>query len=591
MGNSEITRKIAVHLAHPFLDLPSPRHNFSKDELDSIYDFLRKNRVILRAMNYAMSKKDRFSVKSSFLEEAIQKSKLFAQTYVFASRLKQKIVEVSKALIESGVCIVFIKSFDEFPLDSHNFDILVKEKDITFARTVLVNLGFKELLQAREPFKWFYRKVDDNIVVSVHLHTKIGWEGVEFVDSDNLWNNYREIESNGVKIGFLSSEHHLLTTVAHAFFENRSLNLSDLIYIVEALQSSNGIDWDYIIDWCVADHWFKAFYDFLQLADYVYRSFYGEQLVEGKVFRMLAKKCNIVRDDFGKKLIYHFDKRKNLPMKIPDTDVAFSFIKKVLNAPDKSFVEKMGKVSSSGWHYIKRKISLKKEFPTFLICFSGQDGTGKTTNAEFLLNEFRRTVYIMNDELAEKNLGVKYVWSRGIGATIDPLLRIVRWLLLGSKFQSSGEYVSKRGSLLNMKPIKNLWAYVMLIDELLQLLIKVKIPLLFRQNVVCDRYIYDALVDVECDLGKSISKVLKKIFRDLSPKPRITFIMDAQPREILRRKKGLELEVIKCKRETYLTYLGDERSILVNTEKSLRENKRKILSVVLKTLMVNSFEG
>jgi len=518
------------------------------------------------------------------VKEVVQKHELFAQTYDFASRLRQKIVEITKAITESGVDIIFIKAFNELPLDSHNFDILMKKQNIVHAKKILEKLGFKELVRLREPFKWFYRRVDDDLVISVHLHTKVAWEGVEFVDSDGLWDKYREIKIDDVKIGFPSSEHHLLITVAHAFFENQGLKLCDLMYIAEALQSGEEIDWSYIADWCVSDHWFKAFYTFLQLADHAYKSFYGERLFEEKIYKILAKKGKIDSAP-AKKLIDQFDKGKNLPVKIPISAVAFVFINKVFKTSGRPLTEKIGKVSSSGWHYIKRRMPLRRELPTSLICFSGQDGTGKTTHAKCLQNELLKTIHIMNDELVEKDFRVKYVWSRGIGLTFEPLLRIIRLLLLGNKSPSVGEYLSKRERLLKTKPVTNLWAHVILIDELLQLLIKVKIPLLFRQNVVCDRYIYDALVDVECDLGQNVNKILEKIIRDLLPKPTITFITDTEPTEIMRRKKSLEFEVVQCKRKKYLACLHGERFILVDTKNSLQQNKKEILSRVLETMM------
>ncbi len=584
MSISEIERNMAVYLAHPFLDLPCATRSCTQHGLLPIYSFLRDNRVILRTMNYCQTQKPSLLLKTRFVKEVVQKHELFAQTYDFAFRLRQKIVEITKAITESGVDIIFIKAFNELPLDSHNFDILVKKQNIVYAKKILEKLGFKELVRLREPFKWFYRRVDDDLVISVHLHTKVAWEGVEFVDSDGLWDKYREIKIHDVKIGFPSSEHHLLITVAHAFFENQGLKLCDLMYIAEALQSGEEIDWGYIADWCVSDHWFKAFCTFLQLADHAYKSFYGKRLFEEKIYKILAKKGNI-DSALAKKLIDQFDKGKNLPVKIPISAVAFAFISKVFKTSGKSFIEKIGKVSSSCRHYIRRRMPLRRELPTFLICFSGQDGTGKTTHAKCLQNELLKTVHVMNDELVEKDFRVKYVWSRGIGLTFEPLLRIIRLLLLGNKSPSMGEYVSKRERLLKMEPITNLWAHAILIDELLQLLIKVKIPLLFRQNVVCDRYIYDALIDVECDLGQNVSKVSEKIIRDLLPKPKTTFITDTGSTEIMRRKKSLEFEVVQCKRKKYLAYLHGERFILVDTKNSLQQNKKEILSRVLETMM------
>jgi len=578
---------LAAYMAHPFLDLPNETFSYKQHEMSSIYDFLRRNRVLLRTMNYGLSQKPNLLNKRVFLKELVQKNELFAQAYNYASRLRQKIVEIAKTMEQIGVEIIFIKSLNDFPLDSHNFDILVKEQDLVRARECLKDLGFKELVRLQEPFKVFYRRVDCDTTIStisIHLHTRVAWEGVNFVDSDKLWDKHREIRIDDVTVGFPSSEHHLLITSAHAFFENQRLSLCDLMYMVEAIQSGNRIDWNYIVDWCITDHWFKAFYAFLQMADHAYTSLYEKRLVEQNVYMILAKKGSIARDGLSKKLIYQFEKTKGLPIKIPITNVALSFSHKVFRTQGKSLFEKIGKVSSSGWHYLKRRVPLSREFPTFLICFSGQDGTGKTTHAKCLQSELLKTIHMMNDEFAERDLKTKYVWSRGIGSTIDPLLSIIRVLLLGSKSPRMGEYVSKRETLLNMKSIRNIWAHVTLADEALQLLIKVRLPLFFQQNIISDRYIYDALVDAECDLTQNVSEALRNSVTNLLPKPDIVFIADAEPAEIMKRKKDLEFAKVKCKRKKYLTYLNDERFILLDTEKDLQQNRIEILSKVLEAL-------
>jgi thymidylate kinase len=578
-------QNVAAYLAHPFLDMPSERHNFSPHDIKSIYTFLRRNRVILSAMNHGFMEKSNFARKKNLLKGIITSNQLFAEARDFAFYQRERCVELVEAMTESGVDIIFIKSFNEFPLDSHNFDILVKEQDLAVAKQVLENLGFKELIQIREPSKWFYRKVKNNMVVSVHLHIRIAWEGVEFVDSRDVWDKHREIVIEALRTHFPSPEHQLLITAAHAFFENQCLKLCDLLCMVEALRSDKEIDWNYIADWCIQNNWLKAFYAFLKLANYTYKSFYDENLVEEEAFKTLEKKGKLNSFDLGKKLVLQFGERKTLPMKIPITSVAFAFVQKVFRTPQKSFAEKMRKVSSTGWHYIKRRMPFRKDLRALLICFAGQDGTGKTTHAQFLQDELVKMIHVMNDEIIEENFRIRYVWSRGIGLTIDPLLSITRRLLLGSKSANIENYTHKRQRLIKREPIKTLWAYVTLVDEMLQLLTKVKIPLMLRQVIICDRYIYDAFVDVKCNLNKNISSITKRILTKIVPNPEIKFITDADPKEIIKRKEKLELDLFYCKRQSYLDYLQSREFILIDTSKQFERNSQEVMSKVLETLM------
>lgn len=209
--------------------------------------------------------------------------------------------------------------------------------------------------------------------------------------------------------------------------------------------------------------------------------------------------------------------------------------------------------------------------PTSLICFSGQDGTGKTKHSKLLQNE-----------LAQRNIKSDYVWSRGIGLSIEPFLRMGRLLILGSKFSQSSEYVSKRRILLKREPIRTLWTYVMLADEILLSLIKVRIPLLLGRVVICDRYILDILVDVKCELGKDVSWVIEECVKKLVPKPKINFVLDAKTEEIMKRKKDLNPELVKCKKYYYLIYSYRDKLTLINTDKSLEQNREDMLSLFMK---------
>lgn len=587
----ENAKKVAAYLAHPFLDIAGDSGVFSQDEINALYNFLRKNRVIFRTLDSNVSTTE-LSTKKRFIEEIIQRNGFFAQAYDFVHRLRQKIVEVTKAMTESGVDVIFIKAVNNFPMDSHNFDILVKEQELAKAREILERIGFKEIGRLHEPFKWFYRRIDNDMVVSIHLHTRVAWVGIEFIDCDDVWKKHRKMEISGVKVGFPSLEHCLLTTAAHGFFENQGLKLCDILEMTEVFRSSGSVDWNYIVELGTRDHWFKAFYAFLQLANHAYKSFYGEKLVEDEIIRVLEEKGHVNGDGSVKKLIERFDKRKRLPVKLPVTTVTFSFIDKVFKTSSMSFLGKIRKVSSVGLSYVTYRMPLRRELPAFLICFSGQDGSGKTTHAESLRNDLVRTIQVMNDDIMEKNLRVNYVWSRGIGLTLDPLMRMIRPLMFSDKSPrvagNSPRHERERETWLRLKPIKLLWAYSTLVDELLQLLIKIKIPLFLRQQqtVVCDRYVYDTLVDIECGLNQHVSRVMEKITTDLSPKPSMVFILDAEPAELAKRKKDLKCRIMECKRKKYLALLDGTRFNVIDTRKDLQQNKKEILSRVLENLLI-----
>lgn len=563
-------------LAHPYLNIPKEDITLKQHEIDAIYSFLQDNKVILRTLNYYLFSKPYSLEKRRLLRKLVERHKSFAEAYEFAFVLKQEILKIMKTLRDNGVEIIFIKSLAEIPLDSNNFDVLIKKRYIVEAKRILEDLGFKELKKLREyewggpPHKFLYRKLYNGIVMSIHLHTEVAWGGVKYVDEKELWNRIYNAKIDGVKSIFPSPENHLLITVAHAFFENKCFKLSDLMFMVEDFQYGSEMDWDYIADCTINGGWFEPFYAILRLADYIHESLFERKLVEEDIFGKLAQKGRIRRaSSLEKELIDLFNKERTLPLKISNSRIIMAFIKKVFATPHLSFIEKLRKIFSTSQSYVKRR--LKREMPTYLVCFSGQDGTGKTKHSKLLQNE-----------LMQRKIRTDYVWSRGIGLSIEPFLRMGRLLLLGSKLSKSREYVSKRKILLKREPVKTLWTYTMLADEILLFLIKVKIPLLLGRVVICDRHILDVLVDVKCELRKDVNWVIEKCVMKLVPKPKIHFVLDAKPEEIMERKKDLNPELIKCKRYHYSIYSHREKLCLVNTDRSLEQNRKEILSLFMK---------
>ena len=281
----------------------------------------------------------------------------------------------------------------------------------------------------------------------------------------------------------------------------------------------------------------------------------------------------------------------NLPLKIPTILAVQSYINKILRATDVSVLKKTRKIVSTGWHYVKIRVSPKKQLPLFLICFSGPDGTGKTLHAKLLRDKLEEMIHLMNDDYIEKDFKVDYIWSRGTGSSIEPLMKIIRKLLLKRKSPGEGEYKVKRGLLLMREPIRTFFAYFTLVDELLKLQTKVRVPLLFQRMVICDRYIHDSIIDVECDLNKNLSWVTKKILADLVPKPKMGFIMSTNTDEILKRRKNLNFEVFACKNQRYLTCLREDGYALIDTAETFEDNGKLIFHKVFETLMLQGFKN
>jgi len=543
---------------------------FNSEEEHQIFDLLKTNKILLRSVNYADCKK--FLIKSNIMSRLVNRSDVFKDSYNHAPNLKQELLNIIAEFNERSIDTIFIKSLNTLPLDSDNFDIMVKERDLAASIKVLKEAGFVELAWIREPYKWLFRYVrDGKDYLAVHLHTAVAWQGIKFVDVRDLWKEHRKLQIDGVAVGVPSQEIHLLITLAHAFFENRQFKLSDLTYIVEDIYSKE-LDWDYVTSWIFNDCWFDSFHGMLLLTDHVYRTLFGDGLIPEMAYRKLSG-ANRRNSRLPKKLIKQYDEKLSLPVSIPIITVASHHVRKIVTDPRTPSLKKIGTILSISKDFLGRRMPIRRDRPAFLVCFVGQDGTGKTIHARYIW-----------DELKQRGIKVKYIWSRGTGFFLGPLLNLFRFALLNGEMLKEHTNGNRDiETLLGKEPLKSMWAYVRLADHLAKSL-KVKLALAFGNMVICDRYIFDTFVDAKCNWGKNFSEALKRTVERLAPKPKIIFMMDTEPGELAKRRPNMNLELVERKRSAYFEYLYTKDGIrIIDTCDDLQRNREKILSNTLQT--------
>lgn len=201
-----------------------------------------------------------------------------------------------------------------------------------------------------------------------------------------------------------------------------------------------------------------------------------------------------------------------------------------------------------------------------LICFIGIDGAGKTTHAKALA------------EIMKKNgVECKYVWCRFEPFLIAPFITVARVLFLRKKdmFKNYGEYSIAKKNLLKNGFLSKLYQYLILSDYFLQVFLKVKIPLRFGKNIICDRYIHDTIItDLAVYLGYSDEKIKKVLGRCLYffPKPDLSFLIDV-PEEIAFQRKDdtPSIEYLRERRNIYLNIGKEYEMVILDGSKKLEE--------------------
>lgn len=198
----------------------------------------------------------------------------------------------------------------------------------------------------------------------------------------------------------------------------------------------------------------------------------------------------------------------------------------------------------------------------FLICFIGIDGSGKTTLAKELVRN-----------LNNNGKKFRYVYARFEPLILKPFMIIARKLILNNNPRNYIDYSNKKKEAIRKYGLlSKVYQKILLFDYILQLLFKVKIPLLFGRNIVCDRYIYDTVVDMAIDFGYTKSEMINLLKKCLNiiAKPDLIFLIDV-PEEIAYQRKDdtPSIEYLKERRVIYLEIGKEYGAIILDGRREL----------------------
>jgi len=179
-----------------------------------------------------------------------------------------------------------------------------------------------------------------------------------------------------------------------------------------------------------------------------------------------------------------------------------------------------------------------------LICFVGIDGAGKSTVAKALTTITE-----------EHGISFRYVWG-GFNDSFTifrPLLAVAkRTVFGGDKYVQTSR---RKGRVLKSSRLSTIYQYLALTDYIIQALVRIRLPLAFSTNVVCDRYIYDLTTSIGVLLDYTADRTLALLDRCLGvlPKPDLVFLIDLPEALAYQRKDDvLSLDFLSVRRDIYL---------------------------------------
>ena len=219
-----------------------------------------------------------------------------------------------------------------------------------------------------------------------------------------------------------------------------------------------------------------------------------------------------------------------------------------------------------------------------LICFTGMDGAGKTTLVKSLVEEMKK-----------RGLKCNYVYGRYKPFLARPALALGKILFLrGRDINEYEDYSSaKRDAVRRYSLVTSIYQKILLFDYSLQLLTKIIFPKMLGRTVICDRYVYDTVMNdiprVDDDF-EHLKRLIEKCFH-IAPEPDLIFLIDL-PEEIAyqRKEDTPSISYLKERRNIYLD-IGKEYDMRIldgcKDLRELKEHVRKDIFEYIKEVTLN----
>jgi len=203
----------------------------------------------------------------------------------------------------------------------------------------------------------------------------------------------------------------------------------------------------------------------------------------------------------------------------------------------------------------------------YLICFVGVDGSGKTTHAKSLANF-----------LAQNGFSCVYIWGAFRPILSYPFFALTRMLgyWKGTKRDAYTDPLEFAPIQFRQK-LGSLWRLLIFIDFQIKVL-AIRIFLAFKKLIVCDRYVYDILMELK--LSKLYNHRFGNLLCKTVPEPLVTFLLDV-PEEVATTRRPITIENFSAKREAFKNMVKLYNFVVVNSTDEFFQNQKQIRTTLM----------
>ncbi len=514
--SGELERQLAIYLADPSAaPAPAPA-TISGADLPTLLELLARNKVPLLAIRSEQGAVQcALHVQPAFLQAQAAERDAYESLraeYVAAKRLWQR-ASIADILIKSG------NAFPSFPHKTSNLDVLVRPEMGDRARCLLRDNGYVELRNVEENAKYLFRKFHRGREVSgLHVHEHVGWYA-SFLDEKRLWERCQP-SADDPEVTVPSPEDIVLITIAHSFYEDKDVKLSDLAKVNYHLRArGRDFDWGYVEEVATRRGWREGLYVALLIYDHVSRAWYGTSSIPPHVRQRAEASLPAWLARYVRRYLQREPVRA--PWRIPFALSKYCFLRRLWQDPDKPLGKRLADLFIHSVQGTKLRLRLHSQ-PGMLVCFSGVDGSGKTAHAHALQRAF-----------AGCHIRTSYVWSRTGSARWLHLLGQAAKRLAGRLLPRGGESEvikwERRRATFGKRWVRRIWSWLTAVDLVVRYTWRVRLPLLRGRVVLCDRYVYDAWVEWAAYFGSGgdISRAwAARWLRWAMPQPHRTYLLD-----------------------------------------------------------------